>query len=258
MAVDRETQGPVSIVTLDRPDRMNSFDLDHARQLREAVRAGMQADDSDAMVLASTGERAFCTGADLNTFQAGLEEGRARESVHELSTTMNDVILEIVQGEKPVVGCIEGVAAGGGLGLALACDLRVASRKARFTPAFLHAGVSPDGGVTWFLPRMVGQARAREMILCNRTLDAATAHEWGLVSRIENAADTHDAAVELARELASGPRQATRWAKDRLTNQHPLEEHLGYESEATAASAETEAFREGVEAFLEGRKPEFP
>lgn len=257
MAVHRETHGPVSLVTLDRPDRMNSFDLDHARQLRQAVDAAMETDQSDALLLDSTGERAFCTGADLNTFQAALEAEDARQTVHELSTTMNDVLLRLVRGEKPVVACIDGVAAGGGLGLALACDLRVASRKARFTPAFLRAGVSPDGGVTWFLPRMIGQARARDVILRNRTLDASTAHEWGLVSQLEDAKRVHETAHELAATLARGPSKATRWAKDRLTHQHALEEHLAYESEATADSAETDAFREGVEAFLEGREPEF-
>lgn len=255
MTVRRETEGAVTRVTLDRADAMNSFDLDHARQLSDEITAAMKEDASDAVLLDSAGERAFSTGADLNHFQQAIEEDRAREVVREVSSTMNEAILRVVHGDKPVIGCIEGVAAGGGLGLALSCDIRVASTQARFTPAFLGSGVSPDGGATWFLPRMIGAARARDLILRNRIIDADTALEWGLVAEVAD--DANQAALDVARKLAEGPSKAISWTKDRLIQDHALDEHLNYETQATAASAETEDFREGIEAFLDGREPQF-
>lgn len=254
MSVRLDSQGPVSVLTIDRPDSYNSFDLDAARQLNSTVRAAIAEDATDAIVLEGAGE-AFCTGADLTAFHDALEKGRARELVREVSTTMNEVIRKICHGDKPVVAAVDGVAAGGGLGLSLACDLRVASPQARFTPAFLDVAVAPDGGATWFLPRMIGHARARDVILRNRTIDAERAHDWGLVAEIADAA--FEQALDIAGDLSGGPTRATTWAKDRLTHQHPLDEHLRYESQATAQSAETADFEEGVEAFLEGRKPEF-
>lgn len=257
MPVESSREGPVGEVRLDRPEAMNSFDLETIRELRDVLQEAMEEPDTDALVLSSTGGKAFCTGADLEAFGKAIEEERAREVVEELSQTMNEAILTIVSGAKPVVAAVDGVAAGGGLGLALACDVRVASRKARFTPAFLAAGVSPDGGATWFLPRMVGEARARDLVLNNRMLDAGEAREWGLLAEVVDAEDVHKRARALARELAEGPSQATEWAKQRLARLDELREHLAYETEATADSAETEDFREGVAAFLEGRKPRF-
>lgn len=236
---------------------MHSFELATIEELRDALQAAMEEPDTDALLVSSTGEEAFCTGADLNAFHEAIEEGRAREVVHEVSSTMNEAILTIVSGAKPVVGSVDGVAAGGGLGLALACDVRVASRRARFTPAFLAAGVSPDGGATWFLPRMVGEARARDMVLNNRMLDAEEAREWGLVAEVVDGEDVDKRARAMARELAEGPSKATEWAKQRLARLEQLRSHLAYETEATADSAETDDFREGVEAFVEGREPQF-
>lgn len=236
---------------------MHSFELATIEELRDALQAAMEEPDTDALLVSSTGEEAFCTGADLNAFHEAIEEGRAREVVHEVSSTMNEAILTIVSGAKPVVASVDGVAAGGGLGLALACDVRVASRRARFTPAFLAAGVSPDGGATWFLPRMVGEARARDMVLNNRMLDAEEAREWGLVAEVVDGEDVDKRARAMARELAEGPSKATEWAKQRLARLEQLRSHLAYETEATADSAETDDFREGVEAFVEGREPQF-
>lgn len=257
MPVARDQDGRVSLVRLDRPKAMNSFDLATMRELRDAITAAMGEEETEALLVTATGEDAFCTGADLAAFQQAIENGQAREVVHELSTTMNEAILALVEGAKPVVAALNGIAAGGGLGLALACDVRVASRRARVTPAFLAAGVSPDGGTTWFLPRMIGSSRARDLILQNRMLDAEQARDWGLFSEVVDAAKLAERSHKVATSLAQGPSQAMAWAKQRLASPRELEEHLAYEAEATAASAETADFREGIEAFLEEREPEF-
>lgn len=256
MPIDHDREGGVSVVTIRRPDAMNSFDLGTARALADALEAASDEPATDAILLEGEGG-AFCTGADLAAFHEALEDGRAAEAVAEVSGTMNHVIEAIVHGSDPVVACVDGVAAGGGLGLALACDVRIASERARFTPAFLGAGVSPDGGTTWFLPRMIGFGRARELILRNETLDASTAKELGLVGEVVGPGKARARALSVARKLAEGPSQAIGWAKQRLAEQRSLREHLAFEREATVRSAETEEFREGVEAFLEKREPEF-
>lgn len=234
---------------------MNSFDPDTANELSKKVEEAMGEGSTRAVVLSSQGDKAFCTGADLGVFAEAIEEGRAREVVHDLSSTVNEAILGIVEGGKPVVGVVDGVAAGGGLGVALSCDVRVGSPRTRLVPAFLGVGVSPDAGTTWFLPRMIGAARASEMILRNEGLDAEGAHEQGLVSQVHAEPGRH--AHELAGELADGPARATAWAKQRLARADELREHLAFETEATARSATTEEFQEGVRAFLEDREPEF-
>lgn len=257
MSVERSREGPTSIVRLDRPDAMHSFDLATIRALRDAIQDAMQTEATGTVLVTSTGEDAFCTGADLTAFQQAIEDDRAHEVVHEVSSTMNEAILALVEGPKPVVAALDGVAAGGGLGLALACDVRVASRRARLTPAFLAAGVSPDGGATWFLPRMIGSARARDLLLNDRMLDAETARAWGLLSEVVDADKLAKRARAMADSLGQGPSQATAWAKRHLARAEELADHLARETEDTAASAETEDFREGVQAFLEGREPRF-
>lgn len=258
MAIDRSREGPVSVLTIDRPEAMNAFDADTAEALRDGIEAAMEDPATRAVLLEGAGERAFCTGADLRRFARALEDGDAVQVVSRVSGTMNEAILSIVHGDKPVVACLNGTAAGGGLGLALACDVRVAAEGARLTPAFLRAGVSPDGGTTWFLPRMVGLARAREILLRNETLDAGEALGEGLVTDVVPPEEVRQRARDEARALASGPSQAIASAKEHLVGQaRTLEDQLAAEREATALSAETPAFQEGVRAFLDKRAPDF-
>lgn len=252
MPVGYEREGPLAVVTIDRPDAGNAFTEDTAEQLREAVSRGMDDEEVGALVLEGAG-RAFCTGADLEVFERALDEGEQVEVVSRLSGAMNDVIAAIVRGSSPVVACVNGPAAGGGLGLALACDVRVAAERATLTPGFVSLGVSPDGGTTWFLPRIVGIARAREILLEDETLDARDALEEGLVTEVVPDDEARERARERARRLADKPRTAVASAKARLsTPQDDLVEHLDAERETTALSAESEAFREGVERFLDG------
>lgn len=258
MSVRQEQDGAVSVVTIDRPEAMNAFDPETAEALLETVEATLEEPVTDALVIEGAGERAFCTGADLERFAEALDEGDAVQVVSRVSGTMNELIRAIVGAEEPVVAALNGTAAGGGLGLALACDLRIAAEDARLTPAFLDVGVSPDGGTTWFLPRMVGLARAREILLENEVLDAEQAHDEGLVTEVVPQEDVRKRARARARELAAGPRQAIASTKAHLAAQaRGLDEHLDAERQATSLSAEKDDFREGVEAFLDRRDPDF-
>lgn len=258
MSVRLSREDELAVVTIDRPDAMNAFTPGTAAELHETVEAALETDDTAAVVLEGAGDRAFCTGADLERFAEAIETGDAVQVVSRVSGTMNDVIVSIVDADVPVVACLNGAAAGGGLGLALACDLRVAADTAVLAPAFLSAGVSPDGGTTWFLPRMVGLARAREILLGDERFTAQAALETGLVTEVVDADRVRKRARSLAREIAQGPAAAIAGAKSRLLDQQAsLAEHLAFEQQATALSAETVDFEEGVRAFLEKREPEF-
>ncbi len=258
MSVHHETDGAVSTVTIDRPDAMNAFDPETATELLEAMQAVLEADATRAVVLEGAGERAFCTGADLSRFRDAIDAGDAVQVVSRVSGTMNEVILAIVEAEVPVVACLNGTAAGGGLGLALACDVRIAADTARLTTAFTRVGVSPDAGTTWFLPRIVGSARARELLFSSEVLDAKQAKAEGLVTEVEPASRVRERAREHAERLASGPAHALAGIKRHLAHQGAtLAEHLEAEQEDTALSAETRDFEEGVEAFLDDRAPKF-
>jgi 2-(1,2-epoxy-1,2-dihydrophenyl)acetyl-CoA isomerase len=257
VAVRRDKLDHVGVLTIDRPEALNSFNAETAKGLRDQLGKCLDDDDVRALIVTGEGDRAFCAGADIQAFHDAIAKGRASDAVSEVSGLMNEVILGIVESPKPVVAAVNGVAAGGGLGLALACDVRIASQTARFLTAFMNVAVAPDGGVTWLLPRTVGWARAREMLLANRILDAKTVVEWGLVNEIVPAKEVLPRSIEVARRLAQNPRQAMQWTKERLANQRPLAEHLAYEREATIASAATEDFSEGIRAFFEKRKAKF-
>lgn len=258
MPVHHEIEGSVSTVTIDRADAMNAFDEETVAALLDAVEAALEADGSDAVVLEGAGDRAFCTGADLARFREAIEAGDAVQIVSRVSGAMNDVILAIVEADKPVVACLNGTAAGGGLGLALACDLRIAADTARLTTAFSRVGVSPDGGTTWFLPQIVGMARAKELLLTSEVLDASDAEDEGLVTEVVPASRARERAREHAERLASGPSHALAGIKRHLADRKAtLADHLEAEQEDTALSAETGDFEEGVEAFLDKRSPKF-
>lgn len=257
MGVRADRINGVAILTIDRPKALNSFDAATAGALLAELTKAIDDAAARAIVVTGEGDRAFCAGADVAAFRDALEAGTADKAVAEVSGTMNEVIETLVTCDKPVVAAVTGVAAGGGLGLALACDLRVASQTARFLTAFMNVAVAPDGGTTWLLPRTIGWARAREMLLQNEVLDAKTAVEWGLVTEIVPYEECLPRARAVAEDLAKNPRRVNAWTKDRLAKGLGLAEHLAYEREATIESARTADFKEGIEAFFEKRQPAF-
>jgi 2-(1,2-epoxy-1,2-dihydrophenyl)acetyl-CoA isomerase len=257
MSVREDVRGSVAELTLDRPDAMNALTREVAADLQTAVDDAMADDAIGALLVRGAGDKAFCAGADVPRFAQAIEDGNGREVVGELSRSMNTVLERLVEGPKPVVAAVDGVAAGGGLGLALAADIRLAGPGARFATAFRDVAVSPDGATTWLLPRIVGYARARSMLLENQTVDGETAREWGLVQALAKPGQVYECALERARDLASGPSRMMACTKRLLADQRSFGEHVAREASFTRESAGTAAFREGIEAFVEGRAPNF-
>lgn len=250
-----EVADGVALIGLSRPDKSNAINLDLARGLRDAVIEVTAMPDVGAAVLFGHGTQ-FCVGGDLTTFAAA---GKPGEFVAELAVTAHQAVLGLRASPVPVISAIQGACAGGGLGLALAADLVVAERTAQFLVAYTAAGLSPDCGVSWILPRLLGRARANDLILTNRKLDGTEAERLGLASRVVEPETACHEAVRIAQSLADGPRDAlsrsTHLARQAANT--PLDEHLAAEATAIADLVTTQDGREGVTAFLERRRPRF-
>ena len=245
-------EGRVLTITLNRPDVLNAFNAD----LHRALAAGLKearADDVRAVVITGAG-RGFCVGQDLTEFREAAGDIGER-----LRGTYHPNILAIRALEKPVIAAVNGPAAGAGLSLACACDLRIASDEATFVPAFINIGLVPDSGSTYFVRRLLGTARAFEWMTSGRRLTATEAHAWGLVSEIVEADRLRARSAELAAELAAMPTRGIALSKrlfDHAENA-TLEEQLEWEAQLQSVATRTHDFAEGVAAFLEKREPRF-
>jgi 2-(1,2-epoxy-1,2-dihydrophenyl)acetyl-CoA isomerase len=250
--VETSREGAVLTVTLNRPDVLNAFNADMHRALAAALK---DARDPEVRAVVITGAgRGFCVGQDLKEFSGGAGRigARLREQYHP-----NVVAIRAL--EKPVIAAVNGPAAGAGLSFSLACDIRIAADTASFVPAFVHVGLVPDSGGTFFAVRVLGQARAFEWLVSGRKLSAAEAHAWGLVSEVVEGDALQARAAELAGMLAALPTKGIGMTK-RLLDGSPLrtlEEQLELEAQLQTAATESEDFAEGVASFLEKRKPEF-
>jgi 2-(1,2-epoxy-1,2-dihydrophenyl)acetyl-CoA isomerase len=244
--------GGVLTITLNRPDVLNAFNADLHRALAAALKEA-RADDVRAVVITGAG-RGFCVGQDLTEFREAPGDigERLRGSYH-------PNILAIRALEKPVIAAVNGPAAGAGLSLACACDLRLASDAATFVPAFITIGLVPDSGGTYFVRRLLGTARAFEWMTSGRRLTAAEAHAWGLVSEVVEADALQARAAELAAGLAALPTRGIALTKRLFDHaEHAtLEEQLEWEAQLQTVATRTDDFAEGVAAFLEKREPRF-
>jgi 2-(1,2-epoxy-1,2-dihydrophenyl)acetyl-CoA isomerase len=245
--------GAVLTITLNRPDVYNAFNRALHAGLRDAL---AEAGDAEVRAVVITGAgRGFCSGQDLKEF-SDLPEGGIRAALEE---TYHPNIRAIRSLEKPVIAAINGPAAGAGLSLAAACDVRVASDGATFVPGFIGIGLVPDSGGSWFIHRLLGFARAFEWMVSNRRLSAEEALEWGLVSEVV-AADAFEARVaELAAWYAGLPTRGVAMTKQLFEHAYgaSLEEQLELEAELQQAATGTEDFAEGVQAFVDKRPPAF-
>lgn len=249
----------VATVTLNRPTAMNALDTATKDGLREAV--GSAADDPGvrAVVVAGAG-RAFCVGQDLRE-HVGLLHGSA--TIEEVWRTVLDhytpVALALATMPKPVVAAVNGVAAGAGASIAFASDFRIVAETAGFNLAFTGIGLSADTGATWTLPRLVGWAKARELLLMPRTVPAQEALGLGLATRVVPADQVVAEAQELAHRLAAGPTVAYGAVKRALafSATHPLEESLAFEAEMMALTGATQDHRDAVDAFVAKKPPVF-
>ena len=265
--------GPVATITIDRRSRFNSLDVDTARDLRKA---GLQcARDTAVRAVILRGEGGvFCSGADLKYIRDGGGAGdlaylspgaRPADSGYgavfkQILEYIHSTISEIRRAPKPFIAAIDGVAAAGGLGLAISCVLVVASDRATFEWAYGKTSLTGAESSTFFLPRLVGLRRAMELAFLNPRLDAKTALEWGLITRVVAAASLEADVMEMARRIAAGPAPAfaaTKQLLNRAAGVDRIDYHLDQELETLARIANTPDFAEGLAAFFEKRAPVF-
>lgn len=240
-------------VTLDHP-KSNAFSEEMIVALQTAFKQAGQDAQVRSVLLSGSG-RFFSTGRDLNDVaRAAGESFRGH-----LQRTFNPLVLQIRNLEKPVIAAINGAVAGAGLGIALACDLRIASEEARFVVGFLGIGLAPDSAVSLFLPALIGLGRAAEATFSNSPISARQALDWGLVNRLVPTEDLASQAFSWAAELGRGPVHAMGLAKRDLNRAilPDLADVLDYEAHLQEIASHGEEFIEGVQAFLEKRKPRF-
>lgn len=245
----------VFTLTLNRPEVLNAFNDEMAHEVPEALKAAERDAAARCLVITGTG-KGFCAGQDLGALRGRREAVSFREHVQQ---TYNPIISKLRALEKPVIGQINGAAAGAGLGLALACDLRYAAEGARFRMAFSGIGLAPDSGASFFLPRLIGYARAYELAATNSPLGAQAALELGLVNSIFPADQLASAVREIAGRLAQAPTKALGLTKRAMNKafQLSIDEALDYEAHLQEIAARTADHREGVAAFLEKRPANF-
>lgn len=250
-----EQQDGVAIVTLNRPDALNALNQPHLAELNHAVaRAGY---DPGVRSLVITGAgRGFCAGADVKEWGAGYEASEPSPSWIDLAHAL---ITRIYRLPKPVVAAVNGVAVGAGCDIALASDLRVASTKARFGEAYIRLGYCPDAGGSFLLPRLIGEARAMEMIYTGRIIEADEADRFGLLNRLVEPEELMPAALELAGQLAKGPTVAIGLSKENIRQNALLniEDALRNERRAGEICGKTEDSKEGLKATIERRAANF-
>ena len=255
-----EIDGEIGTLTLDRPKVLNAMSPELIAELVTA--AGWLADRAPLRALIVTGEgRAFSSGGDVNWFKRGLEESGIYLSadVRRGADVLHQAIVDFRRIPYPVIAAVNGVAAGAGFSLALMCDTRIASDQAAFVVAYGRIGASPDGGMTYFLPRVVGPARALELLLHDPLLSADEAREEGIVAEVVPADRLMEVARQRAEELAAKAPHYVRMSKLLIGQSldNTLADHLQVERHGIADSMATEDLREGVTAFLDGRQATF-
>ena len=248
-----ESAGPVARITLNRPDRLNSFTAQMHAELRDALGSL-----GDARVLVLTGAgRGFCAGQDLN--DRAVAPGEAVDLGETVEQCWNPLIRTLATLPQPVIARVNGVAAGAGANVALACDIVVAAKSAKFIQSFSAIGLIPDSGGTWALPRVVGQARALGLALTGEPLPAEKAEAWGMIWKAveDDALDAEVAAI--ATKLAALPPLGLAAIKQMIRSSwaHTLDQELDLQRDAMQRLGFTADYREGVAAFLEKRTPNF-
>jgi len=249
-----EKKDRVLTITLNRPEVLNAFVASMGQEMLQAFHQAEDDDDIGCVVLTGAG-RGFCSGADVREFQAGLE-GRTSDNVVSAPESLCQLMFNL---KKPTIAAVNGPAVGVGFTMTLPCDIRIASDRARFGPIFVRMGLVPEFGSTFLLPRLIGLAKAKEMILLGRIMDAQEILDVGLVSKVVPHEELMTEAMSLATTLAQGPTRTLGLAKEAL--------HKGLVSDLAGAEASelgllatcvrSPEFAEGVRAFLEKRQPRF-
>jgi 2-(1,2-epoxy-1,2-dihydrophenyl)acetyl-CoA isomerase len=248
--------GKILEVTLNRPEAYNALNLDMMNLLAEALSLGTR-DDSIKGVLITGRGKAFCSGGDLKWISQQKDD--AGSVLHRLAPQFHLSIHQIRRMEKPVIAAINGIAAGGGFSLALACDFRVMAQSANLRQAYTSSGLSIDGGGSFALPRLVGLARAMEIMAFDDPISSAQALEWGLVTKVVPDEEVLSESVAILERLAMTSLHSFAWSKKLMTDSfnNTLETQLELESQGISACGAHPDGQEGIKAFVEKRKPAF-
>jgi 2-(1,2-epoxy-1,2-dihydrophenyl)acetyl-CoA isomerase len=246
----------IATITFNRPEAFNALDMQLAHEFHDAI-VTCSEDDAVRVVLITGTGKAFCAGGDVKGFCEKIDHIGAHVKL--LTTELHGAVSRMIRMSKPTITAVNGVAAGGGMSLALAGDLILATASARFTMAYTQIGASPDGSSSFFLPRLVGVKRALELTFLNRVLSAHEAMEWGIVSQVFADEQFPQEVRRIATRLAQGPTLAYGRAKTLFysSTSETLETQMEHEAQLIAASGKTADFREGIFAFVEKRPPSF-
>ncbi len=245
----------VATVTLNRPESLNALNAAMGAELLAALKAAAADPQARAMVLTGAG-RGFCSGGDLKAMAAGLAPSASTtQQLGAILHNFHHLLAFLYALEIPVVGALHGPVVGAGMSMALACDFRIAAEDATFSQAFMRIGLTPDGGSTWLLPRMVGPARAAQLTMTGETIDAQRAFEWGLLNQVTASGQHLSQAMEVARGLAASSAPAMQRLKRllRVSERQSFSEQLDSEAEAQVANADSAEFRAALAAFI-GKK----
>ena len=252
-----ERKGPIEVITLNRPDKLNALTLGMVRELDRRIR-DLETDDEVRAVVITGKDKAFCGGADL-AGGGGREDAATPLGMRLTAQSYCRMITAMCSMEKPIIGAINGDAAGGGCNFALACDILIASETARFIQVFVRRGLVADCGGSYFLPRMIGLTRAKELMFSGEPLGAQRALELGVVVRVVPPEMLMDEAMGLAGRLAAGPTRAIGMMKTMLNHsfESDLETALDREATMQGIAVSTADVVEGIMSFLQKREPEF-
>ncbi|MDT9026063.1 enoyl-CoA hydratase-related protein [Rossellomorea yichunensis] len=247
-----EVKNNVAWITLNRPDKLNAFIRQLNLEIQKAVKDSSRNEEVRAIVITGEG-RAFCSGQDLSEVDESMDHGEV------LRHNYVPMVKEIEQCEKPVIAAVNGVAAGAGFSLALACDFRLVSEKASFVQAFVHVGLVPDSGNLYYLSKIVGYAKALELAVFGEKIKAIDAEKLGLVTKIISLEEWQEETAAFAERIAAMPTKAIGLMKRLLKGSADLsfQEYLEKEAYAQRIAGQTEDHREGVMAFMEKRRPAF-
>ena len=257
MSITTDAVDAITTITLNRPEKLNAF----AGTMREDLLAALRAADHDesCRVIVITGAgRAFCSGGDVG-FMRSLQRDRDVDGMRALLDAGRDIIMCIIEMAKPVIASVNGVAAGAGCNLALACDYRIASNQATFGETFVRIGLHPDWGCTWLLPRLVRRSRALEILMSGRIVDAAEALAIGMIDRVVAAADLARETEAVAHAIAAGPPIAISGIKRslRASEQNDARSQIELETQQQMRAFLSDDAAEGMAAFVEKRAARF-
>ena len=251
-----DIQGGIATLTLNRPDNYNAMNLELAGELHQAVLECEQNVSVRVVIITGAG-KAFCAGGDVKEFHQNLSD--APLYLKKLPTTLHKSISRICRMPKPVIAAVNGVAAGGGFSLTLACDLTMAAESAKFVPAYSEIAASPDLGMTFFLPRLIGAKKAFELAFVKKILTAQEAKEWGIVNSVVPDDQLIPEVTKIAKQLVDSSGLAIGSTKRlfQISQSQTLESQMENETEFISRAGGTGDFKEGVTAFVERRKPVF-